>query len=87
NPLYFAGGLTLLPVLSRIKHHLKPESNGGAPLLGLSALVMKAHGSSNRHAIRGGIRLGREALSHNMSDRLKEALARANALAATPSVP
>jgi glycerol-3-phosphate acyltransferase PlsX len=85
NPLYWVGGLALLPILSRMKHHLKPEQNGGAPLLGLSALVMKAHASSNHRAIRGAIRLGREALSHNLSVRLREAIACANALVSTPA--
>ena len=83
NPLYLAGALAFAPVLKGIKHHLKPERNGGAPLLGLSALVMKAHASSNRNAIRNAIRLGREALSHNLTAQMKDALARANALAAS----
>ncbi|MDR2983119.1 MAG: phosphate acyltransferase PlsX [Puniceicoccales bacterium] len=74
NLLYALGFLLLMPVLSKLKHHLKPERNGGAPLLGLSALVMKAHGSGNRNAIRSAIRLGREALSHNMTSRMQDAL-------------
>ncbi|MDR2429755.1 MAG: phosphate acyltransferase PlsX [Puniceicoccales bacterium] len=82
NPLYLAGALAFSPVLRGIKHHLKPERNGGAPLLGLGALVMKAHASSNRNAIRNAIRLGREALSHNLTAQMKDALARANTLAA-----
>lgn len=80
NPMYLAGGLMLYPILSKLKHHLKPERNGGAPLLGLSALVMKAHGSSSRHAIRGAIRLGREALKHNIGDKMQTSLSEANAL-------
>jgi glycerol-3-phosphate acyltransferase PlsX len=80
NPFYFVAGVMLLPVLLSLKRHLKPDENGGAPLLGLNALVMKAHGSGNRHAIRGTIRLGRETLAKHMGDHLRASLARANAL-------
>ena len=72
----------LLPILFRLKQHLKPDKNGGATLLGLNALVMKAHGSGSRHAIRGAIRLGREALTHRMGNVLCESLVRANAIVA-----
>ena len=83
NPLYWLGALAMLPIMISIRRHLRPDRNGGAPLLGLSGLVMKAHGSSNRHAIRGAIRLGREALSHNMTACMGEALARANEILET----
>jgi glycerol-3-phosphate acyltransferase PlsX len=84
NPLYFIAGLVFLPVLFSLKRHLKPDENGGAPLLGLNALVMKAHGSGNRHAIRGAIRLGREAVAKRMGEHLRESLARANKLTEKP---
>ncbi|MDR1816853.1 MAG: phosphate acyltransferase PlsX [Puniceicoccales bacterium] len=94
NPLYWAGAAALLPLGVDIKRHLKPDKNGGAPLLGLKALVMKSHGSANRHAIRGTLRLGREALMHRMAAKLRDALASANALtgetvspASAPTVP
>lgn len=80
NPFYFLAGIMLLPVLLSVKRHLKPDENGGAPLLGLNALVMKAHGSANRHAIRGTIRIGRETLTKHMGNNLRASLARANAI-------
>ncbi|MDR2512317.1 MAG: phosphate acyltransferase PlsX [Puniceicoccales bacterium] len=83
NPVSWLGALTMFPIMNSIKHHLRPDRNGGAPLLGLSGLVMKAHGSSNRHAIRGAIRLGREALSHDMTARMGAALVRANEILET----
>jgi len=86
NPLYLAGAAALFPLGLDVKRHLKPEKNGGAPLLGLNALVMKAHGSANRHAIRGTLRLGREALMHRMSAKIRVALEQSNALTAeTPA--
>ena len=54
-------------------------------MLGLSGLVMKAHGSSNRQGICSAIRLGLEALGHDAGRRMQEALAVANqVVAATP---
>jgi glycerol-3-phosphate acyltransferase PlsX len=85
NPFYWGAGLALFPILQSLKNHLKADENGGAPLLGLNALVIKAHGSCNRHAVRGALRLGRTALSRQMSERLREALARANATIASPA--
>ncbi|MDR3229117.1 MAG: phosphate acyltransferase PlsX [Puniceicoccales bacterium] len=81
NPLYLAGALALLPVGIGIKRHLKPDQNGGAPLLGLGALVVKAHGSGGYKAIHGALRLGREALSHHMAARMEEGLEKANVIA------
>lgn len=38
-----------------LKKRIQPERYGGAPLLGLRGLVMKAHGSANRHALMNAI--------------------------------
>jgi len=82
NPVYLAGGIAMFPLLRELKGHLKPERYGGAPLLGLNGLVMKAHGSSNRHGIASAIRLGREALEAGAGRRMREELAAANAVIA-----
>jgi len=85
NPVYLAGGIAMFPLLRELKGHLKPERYGGAPLLGLGGLVMKAHGSSNRQGIASAIRLGHEALGHGANARMLVALAEANAvIAANP---
>ena len=42
NPVYLAGGIAMFPLLRDLKGKLKPEKYGGAPLLGLGGLVMKA---------------------------------------------
>ena len=82
NPVYLAGGIAMFPLLRELKGHLKPERYGGAPLLGLNGIVMKAHGSSNRHGIASAIRLGREALEAGAGRRMREQLAAANAVMA-----
>jgi glycerol-3-phosphate acyltransferase PlsX len=85
NPVYLAGGIAMFPLLRELKGKLKPEKYGGAPLLGLSSLVMKAHGSSNRQSIASAIRLGLEAVGHDANRRMLVALAEANAvISSTP---
>jgi glycerol-3-phosphate acyltransferase PlsX len=85
NPVYLAGGIAMFPLLRDLKGKLKPEKYGGAPLLGLSSLVMKAHGSSNRQSIASAIRLGLEAVGHDANRRMLVALAEANAvISSTP---
>lgn len=54
------------------KKTLDPEQFGGAPLLGLNGLVMKAHGSSNRYAFMHAIRIGRKFLKFNINDKAVE---------------
>jgi len=85
NPVYLAGGIAMFPLLRDLKGKLKPERYGGAPLLGLTGLVMKAHGSSNRQSIASAIRLGLEALGHGAGHRMLTSLAEANAvISSTP---
>ncbi len=78
NPFYMVAGLVLVPMLKALKNHLKPDSYGGAPLLGLSGLVMKSHGSASAPAIASAIRLGRQALEADLLESMKAALASAN---------
>ena len=51
-----AAGLMLKPELKAVKKQLDPSEYGGAPLLGLSKPVIKAHGSSDSTAIFNAIR-------------------------------
>lgn len=90
NPFYWLGGLLLAPMLIGLKRHLKPDSYGGAPLLGLNGLVFKSHGSAKAPAIASAIRLARSALVADVRGRSLAVLADANAVieagkAASPS--
>jgi len=49
------GGGLLMPGLKRIKKRLDYAEYGGAPLLGVKGLVIKAHGSSRAPAIKNAI--------------------------------
>ena len=50
------GGLLAKPAFKRVKKAMDYTEVGGAPLLGVSGVVVKAHGSSNAHAIACAIR-------------------------------
>jgi glycerol-3-phosphate acyltransferase PlsX len=85
NPVFIAGGIAMFPFVRVLNGFLKPERVGGARLLGLNGLVMKAHGSSNRQGIVSAIRLGLEALGHGARRQMQMALAEANkVISATP---
>ena len=51
-----------------IKRKMDPEAYGGAPLLGLNGVVIKAHGSSRERAIMNAIRVATEEVEHNIND-------------------
>lgn len=63
-----------------IKNQLSPERYGGAPLLGLKGNVLKAHGSSNRHAVMNAIRIANEIVSNDLNRHILEDIEKANAL-------
>ena len=50
------GGLMAKPAFRRVKKAMDHTELGGAPLLGVKGVVVKAHGSSNAHAIACAIR-------------------------------
>lgn len=50
------GGLIAKPAFRRVKKTMDYTEVGGAPLLGVKGVVVKAHGSSNAHAIACAIR-------------------------------
>lgn len=55
NPLRLAGAALSSGAFKALKARMNPDRYGGAPLLGLRANVLKAHGSSNRHALHAAI--------------------------------
>lgn len=60
----------LAPGLREFKKKLDYTETGGAPLLGLSGLVLKSHGSSNAVAIQNAVRQARLALSNQLVESI-----------------
>jgi glycerol-3-phosphate acyltransferase PlsX len=68
------GGVLVRPAAGRLRERLDPETYGGAYLLGLRGLAVKAHGNSSRRAIGNAIRLAARGVSHGVVERLAERL-------------
>jgi len=84
NPLRYAGGILSKGAFDAFKERINPERYGGAPLLGLNGNILKAHGSSNRRAIKSAIHAANEIIRADMNQRIEADIARANAALAGP---
>jgi phosphate acyltransferase len=62
-----------------LKHRIDPEVYGGAALLGLNGIVIKAHGSSRERAIANAIRVAAEEIGHGVNQIIAQEIAHANA--------
>jgi glycerol-3-phosphate acyltransferase PlsX len=56
NIATMVSALTMKEKISEIKHRFDTSEHGGAPLLGISKPVIKAHGSSDANAIKNAVR-------------------------------
>jgi glycerol-3-phosphate acyltransferase PlsX len=85
NPLRFAGAMLARGAFTDLKARIKPERYGGAPLLGLRGVILKAHGSANREGIMNAIRIANETITHDLNEHILADVARANELIAQPT--
>src|SRR5687768_17872340 len=75
-----AGAMLAKPAFRNIKKRLDYSEYGGVPLLGVSQIVVIAHGSSNSRAIRNAIRSVKEFSENRTGDRIEKGIAETNAL-------
>lgn len=66
------GALLLKPGLKRFKKQMDYAEYGGAPLLGLKGICIKAHGSSNATAIKNAIGQARKFVSLDVNELIKK---------------
>ena len=78
NLLRKSGALLAMGAFKEIKHQLDPAQYGGAPLLGLKAPVLKAHGSSDRESIAGALKIAANALTHDLTEHIRSDIQRAD---------
>jgi len=71
------GGLLARNAFRTIARRMDPDGRGGAPLLGLNGIVIKAHGSARERAIKNAILMGTQALQHHINDMIQAQAARA----------
>ncbi|MDO4546585.1 MAG: phosphate acyltransferase PlsX [Clostridia bacterium] len=67
------GGLLIKDSLRGFKSRLDPDVYGGAPLLGLDGLVIKAHGNARPETILSCVRQAREAIKGDVMGLVKKA--------------
>jgi glycerol-3-phosphate acyltransferase PlsX len=75
NPVTAVGGLLARPAFRAISKQLDPTEIGGAPLLGLNGVVIKAHGRSNALAIKNAVRQARKAVQEGVVEAIREGVA------------
>ncbi len=73
------GGILAKPAFKRVKKTMDYTEVGGAPLLGVSGNVVKAHGSSNAHAIACAIGQAVNMVRANVVGKIEERLVSAGA--------
>ena len=57
NPMAAIGGLLMRPALGGLRRELRPDSTGGAILLGLRSVAVVGHGSAGADGIANAVRL------------------------------
>lgn len=80
SPTRVIGAMLAQGAFKTIKKRLDPENTGGAPLLGLNGVVMKAHGSATEKAIYNAIRMGVNAANQNINQIIIDEIAAAGAV-------
>ena len=77
NPKRQLGAYLAQNALRAIKRRMDPEAYGGAPLLGLNGIVMKAHGSARERSIVSAIRITTETIQHHINEAISSEIQRA----------
>lgn len=68
------GGLLIKPSLKKVLKKYDATEYGGAPMLGLNGLVVKAHGSSNSKEIKNAINQCIQFVEADINTKIKESL-------------
>lgn len=64
------GALLMKKVFSKLKKLLDPRSYGGAFILGVKGIVVKAHGSSDRYAIKNALQVAEKGVRMKLVDMM-----------------
>ena len=74
NPIAVLGALMAKGSLQRVRERMDDSHYGGAVLLGLSGLVIVAHGRSNPMAIRHAIRVAKQAIEQDIIGKIQNGI-------------
>ncbi len=75
SPLAVVGALLARKSLRRVRERMDDSHYGGAVLLGLSSVVIVAHGRSNAFAIRHAIRVAKQAVEQDLLTKIQRGIA------------
>lgn len=70
------GGLLIKPAIERFKKLFDYSEHGGAPILGVKATVIKAHGSSDEKAIKNAIRQAITSYDRKVNEIIEDSITR-----------
>lgn len=73
NPITWLASILLLPSILGIKKRVDSDEFGGAPILGVNGICIKAHGRAKAKAIKNAIRVAAEAVREKMVENIKAA--------------
>lgn len=70
------GGALIKPALLNFKSKFDYSEHGGAPILGVNEIVIKAHGSSDEKAFKNAIRQAKICYENNVNELIQESIMR-----------
>jgi len=73
NPITWLASLMLLPVFLSLKKKIDYDEFGGAPILGVDGICIKAHGRARAKAIKNAVRVASEAVAEDIIGCIKAA--------------
>lgn len=74
GPISTLGAFLARAALRRVRQRMDDSEYGGAVLLGLSGLVVVAHGRSNANAMRHAIRVAKQGIEQNIFDKIEHSI-------------
>ncbi len=78
NPLRILGAMLAGGAFKALKEKADPDTYGGAVLLGINGICIKAHGASSAKAIKNAIRLATEFVEGHFNEHIVEDIKRFN---------
>jgi glycerol-3-phosphate acyltransferase PlsX len=78
NPVRALGGALAQGAFDTLKRRLDPEVYGGAAVLGVNGIVIKAHGASSGRAFASAIRVAADEIGHGIKQTIAADIHRAN---------
>ncbi|MBW7881696.1 MAG: phosphate acyltransferase PlsX [Caldilineaceae bacterium] len=86
SPLALFGALLARRALGRVRERMDDSHYGGAVLLGLSGIVVVAHGRSNPFAIRHAIRVAKQSIEQDILGKIQRGIVETEAAHASMTV-